>query len=141
MSNEETNNSGSIILKINNVDNAAFVDYVINSEISRIIDVVAAKVEWIEELTDIDFVLRDVNGNNIGHINYFRVDDEPEDDPETVISLSIELGNAAFDDAPGVEIARILREVSGKVRDGIRYFSILDVNGNTVGNFEWKKAK
>ncbi len=139
--NNEENNSGHINLKITNVDNAAFIDYGLESEISRMVDLVASKIEFVDDLNDIDFNLRDTNGNTVGHINYVPVDGEQESDPETVISLSIELGNAAFEDNVGVEIARILREVAGKISDGMRYFGLQDANGNSVGNFEWQNAK
>lgn len=141
MSNEETNNSGHINLKITNVDNAAFIDFGLESEISRMVDLVASKIEFVDEPNDIDFVLRDTNGNTVGHINYFPIDDDHEDDPETVISLSIELGNEAFDNCVGAETARILREAASKVMDGVRHFGLYDINGNNVGNFEWKNAK
>ena len=54
--------------------------------------------------------------------------------------LRIDLGNAAFDDNPVPELARILREVAAEVAradaDSLRQYSkIFDVNGNTVGRY------
>lgn len=49
--------------------------------------------------------------------------------------------NAAFDDAPASEIARILREVAGKVAEGElpewphTSRPIQDDNGNTIGHW------
>lgn len=52
--------------------------------------------------------------------------------------LQIETGNAAFDDAPASEIARILRDLAGRIEcDGIPpkgdCWHLRDVNGNRVG--------
>ncbi len=54
------------------------------------------------------------------------------------VQLSIELGNAAFEDGPvEFEVARILRDLADKLEsnglDG--EFSVRDINGNTVGQF------
>ena len=43
--------------------------------------------------------------------------------------------NAAFDDAPASEIARILRSVARKVEQGAEGGKLIDVNGNTVGSW------
>ena len=55
-----------------------------------------------------------------------------------VVRIFIQCENAAFDPEPGVEVARILRELakrieSGEALDGHRLF---DVNGNLVGHYE-----
>lgn len=61
--------------------------------------------------------------------------------------VEIETGGAAFDGAPGFEIARILRgladrveahptEVDGKSLD-VAGFVLLDINGNRVGGATW----
>jgi hypothetical protein len=52
-------------------------------------------------------------------------------------SLTFDCDNAAFDDFPESEIARILRSVADRVDDGDRDPGglIFDVNGNHVG--EW----
>ena len=44
--------------------------------------------------------------------------------------------NAAFDDLPFREIARILREAADDVEAGAPIGSLRDLNGNKVG--EWK---
>lgn len=60
--------------------------------------------------------------------------------------LTIETVNAAFDDAPASEIARILRDLADKLeRDGVpmdgrENWRLRDVNGNTVGTAWSSKA-
>lgn len=55
--------------------------------------------------------------------------------------LEFDMGNAAFEDAPGEEIARILRKLAahlaeaGDMRPGYQG-ALFDFNGNKVG--EWK---
>ncbi len=46
--------------------------------------------------------------------------------------------NAAFDDAPASEAARILREIARKIEQGedLGGGKIKDVNGNTIGHWE-----
>lgn len=53
-------------------------------------------------------------------------------------TLELEISNAAFDDAPATEIARLLRETAARVEDGEGAFErcrLRDYNGNTVGSF------
>jgi hypothetical protein len=56
-----------------------------------------------------------------------------------MLKLTIECGNAAFEDMPGAEVARILRAVADKVegvRNGDRESGVCrDINGNFAG--EW----
>src|SRR5690606_4532157 len=50
------------------------------------------------------------------------------------ITLTIETGNAAFDDAPASEIARILRAAADRLERGDCFdFPLRDINGNTCG--------
>lgn len=51
-------------------------------------------------------------------------------------SLTVDMGNAAFDEAPSPELARILRDVATRVEDGEREGAVRDVNGNKVGTFK-----
>lgn len=52
-------------------------------------------------------------------------------------TLTIETDNAAFRDDPS-EVARILREVARKIQhEGKDYGTIMDVNGNKVGEFSF----
>lgn len=58
-------------------------------------------------------------------------------------SLDIRCDNAAFDDAPGAEIAKLLRDVAERF-DGVRNLPeqsalLRDANGNRVG--AWKLSK
>lgn len=55
-----------------------------------------------------------------------------------MFKLEIETGNAAFDDTPASELARILRDLAGELEcEGIPRrgdsFTLRDVNGNRVG--------
>ncbi len=51
--------------------------------------------------------------------------------------IEIEMSNAAFEEAPASELARILRELANRVEgDGDELGLIRDINGNTVGKFE-----
>jgi hypothetical protein len=57
------------------------------------------------------------------------------------ITITIETGNAAFDDSPTAEIARILRDLAKRFElDGLPPSKILDANGNCVGRCEVEKA-
>lgn len=61
--------------------------------------------------------------------------------PKTA-SISLDLGNSAFEDDPGHEIARILRELADKLECGVigTHFqcNLSDYNGNIVGTFKCK---
>ena len=57
-----------------------------------------------------------------------------------MFTLSINLGNAAFDDSPMTELARILRDLAHKVETGQAIFDsgkVWDANGNTVGHYKF----
>lgn len=51
-------------------------------------------------------------------------------------NIDINMDNAAFEYAPGVEIARILHKVGEQLEAGYVEGKIRDVNGNSVGRFE-----
>ncbi|MDZ7699498.1 MAG: hypothetical protein U5R49_22025 [Deltaproteobacteria bacterium] len=48
--------------------------------------------------------------------------------------LSMNCDNAAFEE-PAIEISRILRKVAGQVEAGHEAGRIMDLNGNSVGEF------
>jgi hypothetical protein len=53
-------------------------------------------------------------------------------------TINMTCDNAAFEDEPAPEVARILRSIANKLdeRDGYdKYQTILDVNGNDVGRW------
>jgi hypothetical protein len=56
------------------------------------------------------------------------------------LTLYIDMDNAAFEDAPGQEAARILRAAARKVEGAqtgdIGYFPLMDSNGNKVGELK-----
>lgn len=50
---------------------------------------------------------------------------------------NIKMDNAAFTDAPGVELARILRQAADRIDEGQRSGGFfVDANGNAVGKWE-----
>lgn len=54
-----------------------------------------------------------------------------------LITITIETGNAAFDDSPTAEIARILRDLAARFeRDGLPPSKVFDANGNSCGRVE-----
>lgn len=53
-----------------------------------------------------------------------------------MMRLTIETGNAAFEDDPGAEVARILREVAELAEEGSTSGPLYDINGNPVGSWE-----
>jgi hypothetical protein len=64
-----------------------------------------------------------------------------------MFTLTIETDNAAFTDNPGWEIARILRLISDSMSisdiplDGDERQPVRDINGNTVGKWEYREAR
>jgi hypothetical protein len=57
--------------------------------------------------------------------------------------LEIATDNAAFDDAPAVELARILRELADRVEEAEAgdVLPVRDLNGNRVGSAHWEMAE
>jgi hypothetical protein len=57
--------------------------------------------------------------------------------------LTINLDNAAFDEAPGEELARILEDVALHLtardfsRGVLRTYTLCDTNGNDVGSYKF----
>ena len=53
-----------------------------------------------------------------------------------MFNLTIKTDNAAFQEGqPADEVARILREIAGKLEEGDSNGPAFDSNGNTVGTF------
>ncbi len=52
------------------------------------------------------------------------------------LKLIINMDNAAFDDEPATETARLLERVAQQVRDGRESAPVMDINGNNVGYWE-----
>ena len=50
--------------------------------------------------------------------------------------IEIEMDNAAFEDSPASELARILRAIAAKVANGETEIVARDINGNSVGSLE-----
>lgn len=58
--------------------------------------------------------------------------------PDTTFTLTVVTDNAAFDDSPTGELARLLRLTAGRVEDGELHGNLLDISGNRVGEFVWR---
>ena len=58
----------------------------------------------------------------------------------TTLELKFQSGNAAFDDNPQQETARILRELADDIEASGMFCqgNLTDVNGNTVGSFHFE---
>jgi hypothetical protein len=55
------------------------------------------------------------------------------------LTLYIDMDNAAFEDAPGLEAVRILREVADELETigtGYGSWPLIDINGNKVGELK-----
>jgi hypothetical protein len=51
-------------------------------------------------------------------------------------SIGIKMDNAAFEDCPASELARILRDLAGQIENGeLPPVTLRDINGNNVGKF------
>lgn len=135
---EKGDTGGYVVLTISNTDNAAFADVGRDQEVARIIDEAADTIGAKAGIRDAEFGLRDTNGNKVGKVEYTATVPTGEPDEGTV-RLSVKTGNAAFEDDAPDEVARILREAAGKVRDGEHIFALRDANGNTVGKFEFRE--
>lgn len=48
--------------------------------------------------------------------------------------IKIKMDNAAFEDNPQAEAARILRKFADQYENGTTTRSLMDINGNTVGH-------
>lgn len=53
-----------------------------------------------------------------------------------MFKMEVRLGNAAFDEAPMSELARILRIVADALEAGTLGAPVHDFNGNQVGRFD-----
>ena len=53
-----------------------------------------------------------------------------------MFKLTIETGNAAFEQECAYECARILRQVADALQSGTRGAPLYDFNGNRVGRFD-----
>ena len=63
-------------------------------------------------------------------------------------TIKIEMDNAAFDETPATEVARILRSLASDIernppheRGNVVNTVLRDINGNAVGNFEIKPKR
>lgn len=50
-----------------------------------------------------------------------------------MLTIQIKTGNAAFDESPELEIARILKELANQIALGNEPTKLRDINGNTIG--------
>lgn len=54
-----------------------------------------------------------------------------------MFKLHIETDNAAFDEAPAEQLADTLIVLADQIRHGHRAGRVRDVNGNTIGNYDF----
>lgn len=54
------------------------------------------------------------------------------------VKINFKTDNAAFDDGP-YEVVRIIREIADMIDGGAMSGTIHDINGNTVGKFQYKE--
>jgi len=54
------------------------------------------------------------------------------------VTVTIKTGNAAFEENPNMEIARILRELANNLEADVQPGKLRDLNGNTVGTVEYE---
>ena len=54
-----------------------------------------------------------------------------------MFTLQFTTDNAAFEDCPEAEIARILRNIADRVDQGSDEGVAMDANGNRVGTWSW----
>ena len=134
----ESPNTLFVVLAINDTGNEAFGDMGRAEEVARIITEAAERMyEQPPGLLQVGFPLRDINGNKVGSVEVSTT--PPEGDvSEGGVRLVIETGNAAFDEEPAGEIARIWRGAAEKVQDGSEAFWLLDMNGNIVGSYTYQ---
>jgi hypothetical protein len=52
-----------------------------------------------------------------------------------MFAIKIDTDNDAFSPASGFEVARILEEIAGKLKNGETSGKCVDVNGNSVGGW------
>jgi hypothetical protein len=57
------------------------------------------------------------------------------------LTLKMDMDNAAFEDTPASEAARILRDVAALMEFGEESGNLRDVNGNKVGTWRVKGGK
>ena len=51
--------------------------------------------------------------------------------------VNIDLENNAFTSAPEKAVAKILKEIGDRIKKGYVFGKVMDVNGNSVGEFEF----
>ena len=56
-----------------------------------------------------------------------------------MFTVEFKTSGVAFDDYPQEEVVRILDIISNKVRDGYMDGNIVDINGNSIGKWNWKE--
>jgi len=120
--------------------NAAFDDGALPFEAARIFREQADRIEEVTSLAGFEATVRDINGNRVG--TFFATEkDEISLEDKPLIHAHLETGNAAFEDVPGAEVARILRAAANKLEDGETEFGLRDYNGNRVGGVELQAAE
>lgn len=127
-----------IVLDINDTGNSAFEDF--DFEVARILQSAAEQFKESDVVSGFKHFLFDYNGNRVGQVRVVQdselqaVMDAVSDDS---VSLTVELGNAAFDGREGDEVSRIIESAAEQVlQGGVEAIALFDYNGNKVGNFK-----
>lgn len=57
--------------------------------------------------------------------------------------MKLHSSNAAFDENPSAETARILREIADDIEASVTYCegNVRDINGNTIGSFSFEVSE
>lgn len=126
--------SGFVVVSLHETDNAAFHDIGRDAEVARIIKDAADRIKITIGIEDVKLNLKDINGNHVGNAVFTRTVPTDEIAPGAV-RLAIELGNAAFEDDAGREVARIMRVAASRIEHGDTEFILHDTNGQSVGAF------
>jgi hypothetical protein len=84
-------------------------------------------------------------GSGMGNVLDYCHHVESPDDGDLILRVNVRCSTAAFDDTyPGLEVARILRDIAAKIDSNMAsgcYQTIFDINGNDVGRYRLKREE
>lgn len=131
-------NTAFIVLTIDNTDNAAFVDVGRDDEVARIIDEAANTITAKAGLRDVEFNLRDTNGNRVGKVEYTSSAPVGELEPGGV-RLVVNLGASEFSPTSPKDVENLFREVANKARDGNHQFELHNPDEGVECSFQFQE--
>lgn len=132
----------SLTLAIESTDNAAFDLGNRHTEIARIIADAAARCKDDGQAFFQDHALRDINGNQVG---FTKMDKTPFAGSDEQINtanfrLTLNLTNDAFAESWREEVSRLLLAAAKSIGTGVNHLTLRDLNGNTVGQYQFVEA-